>query len=126
MRALFGLGAEQYRAAASPKAQKHAARAAQGVLRATEHLAMAGLYSARAGYLVQVAIPRTHGRDKELRKLRTRLDRVASSEEGAAGRVEAAARELLRRAEGAMDDMHLEQELTKAVDGLCSALEEGM
>lgn len=126
LRTLLELGIEQYRAAAGPKGKKHMARAAQGVLRATEHLALAGLYSARRVQLVEVAVPDTGGNAKELRKLTSRLDDVREGGEGLAGRLEAVARELLRRAEGADHDMHLEHELTKAVDGLCSALEEGV
>lgn len=125
LRALLDRGVQQYRLASVPKAKKHLAKAAQGLLRATEHLALGALYSARATFLVEVAVPEAGSQAKELKKLRNRLDEAEAHHEGPATSVGAMARELLRHAEVSRD-MHLQHELTKAVDGLTSALEAGL
>jgi hypothetical protein len=101
-------------------------RSAHGVLRAAEHLGMAGLYAARADYRIQVTPPSRAEIARLLNKLRPRLDKLSTSTREMASRLEAMAREVLRRAEGSSHDPHMEFELTMAADGITSALEEGI
>ena len=122
---LHELGISLYLAAAAPKAKKHQARAAQGVLRATEHLALAALYSARLDLLVKVPVP-AFSPARQMEKLYKRLIHIQTGGAAQMKELSAAARELLNRADAAERDPHLQHELIKAVDGLCTALEEGV
>ncbi len=126
LRMLLEQGVQLYRAAAAPKARGNEVLSAEGVLRAAEHLGMAGLYAARADYRIQVPLPSRADVVKHLNKLRPRLDKLKTSDRELASRLEAMARVVLRRAEGSSHDPHLEHELTMAADGLCSALEKGL
>jgi hypothetical protein len=126
LRMLLDQGVQLYRAAAVPKAKGNEVLSAQGVLRAAEHLGMAGLYAARADYRIQVPLPSRADVVKHLNKLRPRLDKLKTSDREMASRLEAMARVVLRRAEGSSHDPHMEHELTMAADGLCSALEKGL
>ena len=123
LRTLLDFGVEQYRTAAAPKAKKHTAKAAQGLLRAAEHLSLAALYSARLTHLAEVPAPAATNHAKEMKKLRSRLEDIDAHPDLPAGQIHAMASELLRRAQAASHDIHLEHELIKAVDALCSALE---
>ena len=87
---------------------------------------MAGLYSARSEYRVEVAPPPQTRVAKHLAELGPRLEHLPRSERENARRLEAMARELLRRAANVEHDPHLEYELTMAADGICTALEEGL
>ena len=126
LRMLLEQGVQLYRAAAAPKAKGNEVLSAEGVLRAAEHLGMAGLYAARADYRIQVPLPSRADVVKHLNKLRPRLDKLKTSDRELASRLEAMARVVLRRAEGSSHDPHMEHELTMAADGLCSALEKGL
>ena len=64
--------------------------------------------------------------EEHLRALGPRLDRLKRSDREHGRRLEAMAKELLRRAGESEGDQHLEYELVMAADGICSALEEGL
>jgi hypothetical protein len=97
--------------------------AALGVLRAAEHLGMAGLYAARVEYRADVEAPADEKAAKRLKKLKDRVGEISVAQEGYWMRVRSMALELLRRAEASEDDPHMQWELSVAADGLCDALE---
>jgi hypothetical protein len=97
--------------------------AALGVLRAAEHLGMAGLYAARVDYRADVEAPADEKATKRLKKLKDRVGEISVAQEGYWMRVRSMALELLRRAEASGDDPHMQWELSAAADGLCDALE---
>ena len=126
LRLLLEHGMQLYRNATGVKRKTGTVRSAFGLLRAAEHLGMAGLYSARSEYRVQVPPPPRSEVERQLRELGPRLDNLKSPERENGRRLCNMARELLRRAEGAGHDPHLEYELTMAAEGICVALEEGI
>ena len=126
LKMLLEHGMELYRAAAGARRKKGTVRCAFGLLRAAEHLGMAGLYEARSEYRVVVAPPAIRQVKKQLEELSERLDDLGSPERENGQRLCGMARELLRRAEGAEHDPHLEYELMMAAEGICLALEEGL
>lgn len=93
---------------------------AEGLLRATEHIAMAGLYAARAEHRVAVEEPGSGEVEKEMDDVALRLEnpRARRSSE----RIHAIAEELLTRAEAADDDLHVAWELVRAAAALCDGL----
>jgi hypothetical protein len=126
LRGLLEMGAEVYRRAAEVNSAKAIARQAVGLLAAVEHLGMAGLYSARVEFRVEVSPPTGRKVEKRLRELQPRLERLGQPSRDEAQMLLALAWELLRRADAAGDDSHMEFELAMAADGLCEALEEGL
>ena len=126
LRMLMEHGMSLYRNAVSSKRREGTVRSAFGLLRAAEHLGMAGLYSARSEYRVEVPPPPRSEVARQLRELGPRLDDLHPPERENARRLCNMARELLHRAEQAGHDPHLEYELTMAAEGICVALEEGI
>lgn len=125
LRALLEQGIDLYRHAISGKpAGSRKVRCAAGLLRAAEHLGMAGLYSARRKYRLEIEGSTLAAVLHHLDTLGARLDGVKRKKEGA--RLLAMARLLLARAEDSADDGHLRYELVMAADGICSALEAGL
>ena len=123
LRALLELAVEVYqRAGKSSKL----ARQAGALARAVEHLAMAGLYSARIEFRVDVAAPAGSRMEKRLRGLRGRLEEVGVPKGEEAEMLTALGWELLKRSDAAGDDPHMEYELGMAADALCEAVEEGI
>jgi hypothetical protein len=119
LRMLLEDGAARYR-----RAQKHAEGIAQalGLLRAAEHLAMAGLYAARASHRLDVAAPSPDDLGRLLDQVGVRMDELNPTQ--IPGRLPDMALELLHRAEAASDqDLHLAWELAMAADGICASLE---
>jgi hypothetical protein len=125
LRGLLEQGVEIYRRAAEKGADKKLSGQSLGALSAAEHMAMAGLYSARVEFRVDVPVPSAGVIEEQLRKLRGRLETLGRSKRPEAEMLLGAAWELLRRADAAGDDPHLEWELAMAADGLCTALENG-
>jgi hypothetical protein len=126
LRRLLELGIGLYRTAAQTGG-KDVARCATGLLKSAEHLAMAGLYTARLEHRVEVDAPDASGIRKHLEDLRPRLEKLGEPEREQARRLYGMAQELLRRAEDADgQDPHLGYELTMAAEGLCTALEQGL
>ena len=126
LRMLMEHGMSLYRNAVSSKRREGSVRSAFGLLRAAEHLGMAGLYSARSEYRVEVPPPPRSEVARQLRELGPRLDELHTPERENARRLCNMARELLTRAERSGHDPHLEYELTMAAEGICVALEEGI
>lgn len=127
LRALLEHGIDLYRSAAGKKRTQGRVRCAAGLLRAAEHLGMAGLYIARSEHRVEVGgAPFRTDVQHHLELLGPRLDGLAPMPKENAQRLEGMARELLRRAADAREDGHLEYELTMAADGICTALEAGL
>jgi hypothetical protein len=125
LRGLLEQGVNLYRRAFEKGADKKLAGQALGVLSAAEHMGMAGLYSARVEFRIEVPQPSDSRIEDELRKLRGRLETLGRPKHPEAEMLLGAACELLRRADAAGDDPHLEWELAMAADGLCAALENG-
>lgn len=115
---LLERGIEAYRAEAGGRGG-----GALGLLRAAEHLGMAGLYMARGDYRVEVPLADTGEVERLLKDLGPRLERLKRVENKDGRRLEAAARELLRRAGEEAGDAHLKYEWAMAADGICVALE---
>ena len=98
---------------------------AAGMLRAAEHLAMAGLYAARVSHRLDVSDPSIKELEGLIAKVGAKVDRLEEwGEAGMMGRMPLMAAELLGRAEAAADqDHHLAWELAMAADGICEGLE---
>lgn len=98
---------------------------AAGLLRAAEHLSMAGLYAARAMHRLDVTEPSVNDVEKLIDRVGLKVDGLEELDEavGFEARLPLMAGELLGRAEAAVDqDLHLAWELAMAADGLCEAL----
>jgi hypothetical protein len=97
---------------------------AAGLLRAAEHLAMAGLYAARASHRLDVTEPSVVEVERLIDRVGRKVDGLEGLEEpGFEGRMPLMAGELLGRAEAAVDqDLHLAWELAMAADGICEGL----
>ncbi|MCU1320966.1 MAG: hypothetical protein JWM43_615 [Acidobacteriaceae bacterium] len=120
---LLHFGMELYRGAVDMGGKHKSDEAALGVLRAAEHLGMAGFYAARKDHLVGLEAPSSDKDEKRLKKVAERLEDVSDEQKGYWVRVRSMALELVRRAEAAGDDPHLQWELGIAAESLCDALE---
>ncbi len=126
LKVLLHHGIERYRAAAaSNRPAKGHGRSALGLLRAAEHLAMAGLYAARGVHQLNIETPPADVLEEQSRSLGRRFSKVNPAE-AYGQRLHAMAVELLKRAEAAEDDPHLAWELVMGADGICFALETGI
>ena len=125
LKALLDLGAQAYARAAEKGASGKKERQAVALLKGVEHLAMAGLYSARIDFRVSVPTPAANKMAKRLVELRARLEKLGTPAKEPSQNLLGLAWELLRRADAAGDDAQLEWELGMASEGLCEALEEG-
>lgn len=130
LKLLLHAGIELYREVTSVKKHQRDERrvaCALGLLAASEHLSMAGLYAARGVHQLAIEPPSTKELEDRLKELTERLDEAgARRRKGYPARLVEMARELLVRAEGADHDPHLAYELTMAVDGLVKALDSGL
>jgi hypothetical protein len=125
LRQLLEHGIALYRRATETRSEDHIARCAAGLLRATEHLGMAGLYAARGDYRVTVDPPTPGQIQRHLEAVQNRLEGLEEPSREPGIRLVGIADELLHRA-AQTGDPHLSFELTMAADGLCTALEEGI
>ncbi len=130
LRQLLEHGLELYRAAAAAhpgSVDRDVVQCALGLLRAAEHLAMAGLLGARSAYRIQIAAPDPEEVSRALAALVPRVEALRPPEKAQAQRLHGLAREMLRRARQTDgSDPHLDYELTMAAEGLCIALEQGL
>ena len=130
LRQLLEHGLEFYRAAASShpgRVDRNEAQCALGLLRAAEHLAMAGLLGARSEHRIQITAPDPEEVRRALTALMPRVEALHSPGKAQAQRLLGMARELLRRAQQTDGtDPHLDYELTMAAEALCTALEQGL
>jgi len=126
LRDLLERGVKLYEKALQNEAEDKKARRAVGVLRAAEHLALAGLYAARHKHR-QKATPYGQNWLKELiANTDHRLDQLKGLERGKGPDLYPVSVELLRQAEDADHDAHLASELAMAAAALCLALENGL
>jgi hypothetical protein len=126
LRDLLERGVKLYRKASENEAGNKFVLRAIGVLRAAEHLSLAGLYAAREKYQQKVASPAAEWLEKFIAETDHRLELIEGKERGKGTDLFPVTVELLRQAEDADHDAHLAFELAMAADALCFALENGL
>ena len=126
LRDLLKQGVKLYRKAVEDDAKNKFVLQAIGVLRAVEHLSMAGLYAARAKHKQKVTSPTPEWLAKVTAESDRRLEQIGHVERGKGTDLFPVTVELVRRAEGSDHDAHLAFELAMAADALCFALENGL
>src|SRR5271168_4246180 len=126
LRDLLKRGVKLYGNAMEDDAENKLVLRAIGVLRATEHLSMAGLYAARAKHKQKVTSPTPEWLVKVIAETDHRLELIEHKERGKGTDLFPVTVELLRQAEDANLDAHLAFELAMAADALCFALENGL
>jgi thiamine phosphate synthase YjbQ (UPF0047 family) len=97
-----------------------------GLLRAAEHLSLAGLYAARHKHRQKVAAPAPEWLAAFVAETDHRLEKVEHTERSKGPDLYPVTVELLRQAEDADHDAHLASELAMAAEALCCALENGL
>jgi hypothetical protein len=126
LRDLLKQGVRLYRKAVEDNAKNKFVLQAIGILRATEHLSMAGLYAARVKYKQKETSPTPEWLAKVVAETDHRLEQLERKERGKGPDLFPVTMELVRRAEGSDHDAHLAFELAMAADALCFALESGL
>jgi hypothetical protein len=126
LRDLLKQGVKLYRKAVEDNAKNKFVLQAIGILRATEHLSMAGLYAARVEYKQKETSPTPEWLTKVVAETDHRLEQLERKERGKGPDLFPVTMELVRRAEGSDHDAHLAFELAMAADALCFALENGL
>jgi len=126
LRDLLKEGVKLYRKAVENDAKNEFVLQAIGVLRATEHLSMAGLYAARMKYKQKETSPTPEWLKKVVAETDHRLDQMERENRSKGPDLFPVTVELVRRAEGSDHDAHLAFELAMAADALCFALESGL
>jgi len=126
LRDLLERGVKLYRKASEDEEGNKFVLRAIGVLRAAEHLSLAGLYAAREKYQRKVASPPPEWLEKFIAETDQRLEQIEGQERGKGTDLFPVTVELLRQAEDADHDAHLAFELAMAADALCFALENGL
>jgi hypothetical protein len=126
LRNLLKRGVKLYRKAVEDDAGSKVVLQAIGVLRAVEHLSMAGLYAARVEHKQKVTSPTPEWLAKVTAESERRLQQIEHLLHGKGADLFPVTIELVRRAEGSDHDAHLAFELAMAADALCFALENGL
>jgi type I site-specific restriction endonuclease len=126
LRDLLKRGIKLYRKAVEDDAGSKIVLQAIGILRAVEHLSMAGLYAARVEHKQKVTSPTPEWLAKVTAESDRRLEQIEHLERGRGTDLFPVTVELVRRAEGSDHDAHLAFELAMAADALCFALENGL
>ena len=126
LRDLLKRGVKLYRKAVEDDAKNKFVLQAIGVLRAVEHLSMAGLYAARVKHKQKVTSPTPEWLAKVTAESDRRLEQIGHQDRGKGPDLFPVTVELVRRAEGSDHDAHLAFELAMAADALCFALENGL
>ena len=126
LRELLDRGVKLYRKAVEDDAADKVVLRAIGVLRATEHLSMAGLYAAREKHKQKVTSPTPEWLGKVIAETDHRLEQIEHEERGNGTDLFPVTVELLRQAEAPEIGAHLAFELAMAADALCFALENGL
>lgn len=122
LRMLLDRGVSRFEEATG-RGGKKATKGAYCLLRAAEHLGLAGLYAAREEHGRRVVQVSNSEVEETLPTLLRRFDGIDDGRERDFERLRAMGAELARRAEGADHDLHLVYELTMAAHWICSALE---
>jgi hypothetical protein len=127
LRNLLERGVKLYRkAVGNDRAEKDLVLRAIGVLRAAEHLSMAGLYEARKKHKQKVTSPTPEWLAKVVAETDHRLERIEHKKPGKGTDLFPVTGELLRQATDVDHDAQLAFELAMAADALCFALENGL
>lgn len=126
LRDLLERGVKLYEHALEGKGGDEMTLKAIGVLRAAEHLSMAGLYAARHKHREKVEEPKGPWLKGFMAETNERLKRVEGGKRGKGPDLFPVAEELVRQAKDGDDDPHLAFELVMAADALCFALENGL
>lgn len=126
LRDLLERGVKLYRKAIEDDAENKIVLRAIGVLKAAEHLSLAGLYVARAKHKQKVTSPTPQWMAKLIAETDRRLEKVEHEERGKGADLFPVTVELLQQAKDAKIDAHLAFELAMAADALCFALEHGL
>jgi hypothetical protein len=126
LRTLLERGVKLYQKAVKQDAENKFTLRAIGVLKAAEHLSMAGLYAARDKHRQKVAAPTPVWLEKVIAATDNRLEKIEHEERGKGADLLPVAVELLRQAEDGDNHAHLAFELAMAADALCFALENGL
>jgi len=126
LRDLLKRGVKLYRKAVEDNAKNKFVLQAIGVLRATEHLSMAGLYAARAEHKQKATSPTPEWLAKVIVETDHRLEQIEHEKRGKGSDLFSVTAQLLRQAEDADLDAQLAFELAMAADALCFALENGL
>jgi hypothetical protein len=126
LRRLLERGVKLYRKAMEDEAKEKTVLRAIGVLRAVEHLSVAGLYAARRKHRQKVTAPTPEWLAKVVAETDQRLEKIEHQERGKGTDLFPVTGELLRQAEDPKLDAHLAFELAMAADALCFALENGL
>ena len=126
LRELLKRGVKLYSKAIEDKAKEKTVLRAIGVLKAVEHLSVAGLYAARRKHRQKVASPTPEWLAKAITETGNRLEKIERQERGKGTDLFPVTGELLRQAEDPRLDAHLAFELAMAADALCFALENGL
>lgn len=123
---LLERGVKLYRKAMEGEDQNKFVLRAIGVLRAAEHLSLAGLYAARQKHKQKVVSPSPVWLEKFIAEADRRLEKIEHAERGKGTDLFPVTVELLRQAEDSDHDAQLAYELAMAADALCFALENGL
>jgi hypothetical protein len=126
LRDLLERGVKLYRKATDGEEGNRFVLRAIGVLRAAEHLSLAGLYAARQKHKQKVASPAPEWLEKFIAEADRRLEQIEHAERGKGTDLFPVTVELLRQAEDSDHDAQLAYELAMAADALCFALENGL
>jgi len=126
LRALLKRGVKLYHKAVEDDAKNKFVLRAIGVLRAAEHLSMAGLYAAREKHRQKVTAPTPEWLAKVIAQTDSRLEQIEHQERGKGPDLFPVTLELLRQAQNPKLHAHLAFELAMAADALCFALENGL
>jgi hypothetical protein len=126
LRGLLKRGVKLYRKAVEDDAKDKFVLRAIGVLRAVEHLSMAGLYAAREKHRQKVTSPTPEWLAKVIAETDHRLEKIEHQERGKGTDLFPVTVELLRQSQDPKLHAHLAFELAMAADALCFALENGL
>jgi hypothetical protein len=126
LRDLLARGVKLYEGALEEGAGEGKLLRSIGVLRAAEHLSLAGLYAARHKHRQKVALPEVEWLNSFIVETDRRLEKVEGLKRSKGPDLYPVSVELLRQAEDAEHDAHLAYELAMAADALCFALENGL
>jgi hypothetical protein len=126
LQGLLKRGVKLYRKAVEEDANDKFVLRAIGVLRAAEHLSMAGLYAARERHRQRVTAPTPEWLTKVVVETSRRLEQIEDQERGKGADLFPVTVELVRQAKEPKLHAHLAFELAMAADALCFALENGL
>lgn len=126
LRDLLARGVKLYEKACGKDAEEKILLRAIGLLRAAEHLALAGLYAARHKHRQKVTAPDEAWLAEFIAETNGRLERIEGVARGKGPDLFPATVEMLRQAEESEGDPHMAYELAMSADALCFALENGL